>query len=73
MWKYGFFKKYKFELHLRITNATITSTKVYPLLEILSDFLVGDSHQVGTVISVESLMVFDFNDIVSGYDPGCFL
>ena len=51
VWIYGFIKKDTSELHLRMTNAR-------DLVRIFFYRLVGDSHQVRTVITVKRLMVF---------------
>ena len=57
VWKYGCIKKYKFELHFRMKNKTITK-----LLNAQAfSHLVANSHQVRTVFTVERMMVFDFN------------
>ena len=51
-----------FELLLRMTNKAITARD---LVRFLSSHLVGDSHHVLIVITVERLMVFYFNALIA--------
>ena len=59
--KYGFNKKDK-ELNLRMTNNTITNcSSLASARYLFFSSSREDSHQVRTVITLERLMVFDFN------------